>query len=156
MLTRIAPLAAMLLLAPAASAMAQRSDTGAALKWFVPSLLPPGARAAVVRGDPTGPGECTLELSMPNGYRLPPHYHPSYEHVEVRAGTLLVGTGDRLDPQRTRPLAAGDSATAPAGIHHFSIAQGRTELSVTFMGPYTITYLRAEDAPRPRIFPSGY
>jgi quercetin dioxygenase-like cupin family protein len=156
-LRRIAPLAAMLLLAPAAGAMAQTSDSGAALKWFVPPLLPPGARLAVVSGDPTAPGECTLELSMPNGYRLPPHYHPSYEHVEVREGTLLVGMGDRLDPQRTRPLAAGDSATAPAGMHHFSIAQGRTELSVTFMGPYTITYLRAEDAPpRPRVFPSGY
>jgi hypothetical protein len=24
------------------------------------------------------------------------------------------------------------------------------------MGPYTITYLRAEDAPRPRTFPFGY
>jgi hypothetical protein len=29
-------------------------------------------------------------------------------------------------------------------------------LLVTFMGPYTITYLRAEDAPRPRVFPLGY
>jgi hypothetical protein len=50
----------------------------------------------------------------------------------------------------------GDSATAPAGMHHFSIAKGQTLLSVTFMGPYTITYLRAEDAPRPRNFPFGY
>jgi quercetin dioxygenase-like cupin family protein len=93
---------------------------------------------------------------MPDGYRLPPHFHPSYEHVEVRAGTLLVGMGDELDPARTRPLTAGDSATAPAGMHHFSIAQGRTVLSVTFAGPYTITYVRAEDAPRPRVFPEGY
>jgi hypothetical protein len=90
---------------------------------------------------------------MPNGYRFPPHSHPSNEHVE---GTLLVGVGDLLDPKLTQALAAGDSATAPAGIHHFSIAKGRTVVSVTFMGPYTITYLRAEDAPRPRNFPFGY
>ena len=64
--------------------------------------------------------------------------------------------GDRLDPKKTRPLAAGDSATAPAGMHHFSIAKGRTVLLVTFTGPYTITYLRAEDAPQPRVFPNGY
>ena len=51
-----------------------------------------------------------------------------------------------------RALAAGDSATAPAGMHHFSIAKGRTVLSVTFMGPYTITYLRAEDASRRPVF----
>jgi quercetin dioxygenase-like cupin family protein len=151
--TRIAPLAALLLAAPAAVAMAQTSAAPAALKWSVPTLLPPGALIAVVSGDPTAPGESTLELSMPDGYRLPPHYHPSYEHVEVREGELLVGMGDRLDPKQTRPLAAGDSATAPAGMHHFSIAKGRTLLSVTFIGPYTITYLRAEDAPHPRVFP---
>jgi quercetin dioxygenase-like cupin family protein len=136
--------------------MAQASANGAPLQWSVPPVLPPGALIAVVSGDPTGPGESTLELSMPDGYRIPPHSHPSYEHVEVREGTLLVGMGDRLDPKLTRALAAGDSATAPAGMHHFSIAKGRTVLSVTFIGPYTITYLRAEDAPRRQVFPFGY
>ena len=143
-----------LLLAP--GAMAQASAHPARLRWFVPPLLPPGALIAVVSGDPTAPGVSTLQLSMPDGYRFPPHYHPSFEHVEVREGTLLAGMGDRIDPKRTRALAAGDSATAPAGMHHFSIAKGRTVLSVTFMGPYTITYLRAEDAPRRPVFPFGY
>jgi quercetin dioxygenase-like cupin family protein len=95
-------------------------------------------------------------VSMPDGYRLPPHFHPSHEHVEVREGMLLVGTGDELDPKRTQALTAGDSATAPSGVHHFSIARGRTVVAATFTGPYTITYLRAEDAPRPRNFPFGY
>jgi quercetin dioxygenase-like cupin family protein len=140
----------------APGAMAQASAGPASLHWSVPPVLPPGALIAVVSGDPTGPGESTLELSMPNGYRIPPHSHPHYEHVEVREGTLLVGMGDELDPKQTRALAAGDSATAPAGMHHFSIARGRTVLSVTFIGPYTITYVRAEDAPRPRVFPVGY
>jgi quercetin dioxygenase-like cupin family protein len=126
------------------------------LHWSVPPVLPPGALISVVSGDPTRPGKFTLLVSMPNGYRIPPHSHPSYEHVEVKEGTLLVGVGDRLDPKMTHALAAGDSATAPAGVHHFSIAKGRTLLSATFMGPYTITYVRAEDAPQPRGFPFGY
>ena len=138
------------------SAAAQGSAEPASLHWSVPPVLPPGALIAVVSGDPTGPGEFTLLVSMPNGYRIPPHSHPSYEHVEVKEGTLLVGTGDELDPKMTQALAAGDSATAPAGMHHFSIAKGRTLLSATFVGPYTITYVRAEDAPRPRTFPFGY
>jgi quercetin dioxygenase-like cupin family protein len=136
--------------------MAQTAAESASLHWQVPDVLPPGALIAIVRGDPTGPGESTLELSMPNGYRIPPHFHPGFEHVEVREGTLLAGMGDRLDPKRTQPLGGGDSATAPAGMHHFSIAKGHTVLSVTFMGPYTITYVRAEDAPRPRGFPFSY
>ena len=64
--------------------------------------------------------------------------------------------GDELDPKQTRALAAGDSATAPAGMHHFWVASGRTEVSFTFNGPYTITYLRVEDAPGRRVFPFGY
>ena len=124
--------------------------------WLVPPVLPPGAFIAVVSGDPARSGPFTLLVSMPNGYRIPPHSHPSYEHVEVKEGTLLVGTGDELDPKMTQALAAGDTATAPEGMHHFSIAKGRTLLSATFMGPYTITYVRAEDAPKPRNFPFGY
>ena len=148
-------MAAALSLLRTADSGAQASAQGRRLQWLVPTLLPPGARLAVISGDPTAPGECTLELSLPNGYRLPPHYHPSYEHDEVQQGTLLIGMGDRLDPKLTKPLAAGDSAMAPAGMHHFSIAKGRTVLLVRFNGPYTITYLRAEDAPRPPVFPQG-
>jgi len=77
---------------------------------------------------------------MPNGYRIPPHFHPGYEHVEVGKGTLLVGMADKVDPKRTRTLSTGDSATARRGCN----------------GPFTITYLRAEDAPRRRVFPFGY
>ncbi|MFL5448264.1 MAG: cupin domain-containing protein [Gemmatimonadales bacterium] len=128
----------------------------ASLQWIVPPVLPPGALISVVSGDPTRTGEFTLLVSMPDGYRIPPHSHPSYERVEIKEGTLLVGTGDRLDSKMTQALAAGDSATAPAGMHHFSIAKGRTLLSATFIGPYTITYVRAEDAPKPRTFPFGY
>ena len=153
------PLAALvtasLLLSPARAAVAQEV-ADSALHWTAATLLPPGARLAVISGDPTAPVETTMLVSMPDGYRFPPHSHPSFEHVEVKQGTLLAGMGDRLDPTHTRALTVGDSATAPAGMHHFSIAKGQTVLSVTFMGPYTITYLRAEDAPRSRVFPIGY
>ena len=151
----VVPAASVWLLA-APGAMAQASADPARPQWQVPDVLPPGALIALVSGDPTGPGESTLLLSMPDGYRIPPHHHPGYEHVEVREGTLLVGMGDRIDPKQTRALIVGDSATAPAGMHHWSIAQGRTVLVVTFNGPYTITYVRAWDAPRPRVFPFGY
>lgn len=147
---------ALLVIVPAKAAKAQTSAEPAKLHWTVATLLPPGALLAVVSGDPTAPGQCTMLVSMPNGYRLPPHYHPSYEHVEVREGMILAGMGDTLDAKRTRALTVGDSATAPAGMHHFSIAKGRTVLAVTFDGPYTISYLNAEDAPQARVFPLGY
>jgi quercetin dioxygenase-like cupin family protein len=143
-----------LLAAP--DAMAQSLADPASLRWAVPTTLPTSALVAVVSGDPTAPGESTFLISMPNGYRIPPHFHPSDTHVEVREGTLLVGMGDKLDPKRARALAPGDSATTPAGIHHFWIARGPTVVFLEFIGPFTITYLRAEEAPRRSVFPFGY
>jgi hypothetical protein len=136
---------------------AQSADTTTPLQWAAaPSLLPPGALIAVVSGDPTRPGESTIELSMPDGYRMPPHFHPTDERVEVKQGTLLVGMGDRLDIKQTVPLDVGVTVNAPAGMHHYSVAKGVTVVAVTFMGPYTITYLNAYEAPRRRNFPYGY
>jgi mannose-6-phosphate isomerase-like protein (cupin superfamily) len=136
---------------------AQREATKAPLQWAAaPSLLPSGALIAVVAGDPAGPDQSTIELSMPDGYRMPPHFHPTDEHVEVKQGTLLIGMGDRLDVKKTIPVAVGDTGTAPAGVHHFSIARGATIVAVTFMGPYTITYVNGYEAPRRGAFPYGY
>jgi hypothetical protein len=111
---------------------------------------------AVISGDPTQPGRSTIELSMPDGYRMPPHFHPTDERVEVKQGTLLIGMGDRLDAKKTLPLAVGDTVNAPAGFHHYSIAKARTVVSVTFIGPYTITYVHAYESPRQGSFPFGY
>jgi mannose-6-phosphate isomerase-like protein (cupin superfamily) len=93
---------------------------------------------------------------MPDGYRMPPHFHPTDERVEVKQGTLLVGMGDRLDARKTLPLTVGDTGVAPAGVHHYSIARGATVIAVTFIGPYTITYVNVYEAPGQRSFPFGY
>ena len=149
-------IAASMGLLAASHAIAQSPADSVSLQWSVPTTLPPSARVAVANGDPTGPGETTFLIAMPTGYRIPPHFHPSNVQVEVREGTLLVGMGDEVDPRQAQPLAAGDSASVPAGMHHFWIASGRTVAALRFTGPFTITYLRAEDAPRSRLFPFGY
>lgn len=124
------------------------------LKWVVaPAVLPRGAMIAVVSGDPTAPGHSTIQLAMPDGYTMPPHYHPMEERVQVPEGTLLVGMGDKLDPKQTLALAVGDTIVPPAGFHHFSIAKGATVVQVTFEGPYIITYVHEYQAPRSESFP---
>jgi len=140
----------------ASNAIAQSVAAPESLQWRIPSTLPISARVATLRGDPAAPAEATLLISMPNGYEIGPHFHPGPLHVEVREGTLLIGMGDTLDPKRARSLTAGDSITVAAGMHHFWIAKGRTIASMSFMGPFTITYLRSEDAPRRKVFPFGY
>jgi mannose-6-phosphate isomerase-like protein (cupin superfamily) len=141
----------------AGSLAAQDSAATPALHFIaVPPILLPGAQIAIVSGDPSAPGPCTVELIMPDGYRMPPHSHPVDEHVQVLEGTLLIGLGDKLDARKTMPAQAGDTGTAPAGAHHNTVAKGRTRIRVSFMGPYTITYVNSYEVPRQPSFPIGY
>jgi hypothetical protein len=75
-----------LLALPIASVVAQESKavvvTPDATQWGpAPAILPIGAKLAVLDGDPTKPGLFTMRRSMPDGYRIPPHFHPVDEHV---------------------------------------------------------------------------
>src|SRR5438477_10954521 len=42
-----------------------------------PPSLPAGAKVAVLEGDPAKPGFFTMRAWMPDGYRIPAHYHPN-------------------------------------------------------------------------------
>jgi quercetin dioxygenase-like cupin family protein len=127
-------------------------------QWLpTPSILPVGGKIAVVSGNPFAPGAFTLEFVMPDGYTLPPHTNPSNEHVLVKSGALVVGTGSKIDRKKSATLTAGDTASAPAGVPHWSIAQGETHLIITeAMGPYGIAYMSVRDEPGSHAFPSGY
>lgn len=145
------PIATALICAPLAA-----QPGNAPLAWGpAPAVFPAGARMAVVSGDPGKAGMFTVQLSMPDGYRIPPHYHPSDEHVVVRQGTLMVGMGEVLDPAMAKAMAPGDSGTLPARKPHFAFTRGETVISVSAMGPFGMTYVNpADDPQKPK--PIGY
>jgi len=152
------PVVALVVLPLAAASLAAQSSSppAPAVRWVpAPALFPRGAQIAVLSGDPFKPVVLKVLVSMPDGYRMPPHFHATDEHVEVRQGTFLVGMGDKLDARKTIPLAAGDTATAPAGMHHYFVTKGATIVSVTIMGPYVLTYVHPRDEPW-GVFPYGY
>ena len=152
MKTYLAVAIASLLLAPALWAQGATSPSGQ--PWLsAPDILIPGSLLAVVSGNPAEPGRSVIQIYMPDGYRMPPHLHPTDEHVKVLSGALLIGVGKKLDAKRTMKLVPGDSGTAPTGAAHYSIASGPTILEVSFEGPYTVTYLNAYEAPRSPAFP---
>ena len=119
------------------------------IKWGpAPPFLPAGAHAAVLQGDPGSSGEYTLRLQVPDGYIVPPHYHPTDENVSVLSGTLLLGMGDEIDRRTAERLTAGGFMTAKANMHHYAVAVGPTVLQVHGNGPFAITYVRVTDDPR--------
>jgi uncharacterized protein (TIGR02246 family) len=113
-----------------------------------PPSLPPGAKIAVLEGDPTQPGPFTFRLKFPAGYRIPPHFHPVIEHATVVSGALSIGQGDRWDDSKLVRLDADDFIHMPPGERHFARATGETVLQLHSTGPWGITYVNPQDDPR--------
>src|SRR5713226_8801385 len=79
------------------------------LKWApAPNSLPSGAEVAVLDGDMSKKGSLfTIRIRMPDGYKVPPHFHPADEHVTVLSGALYMGLGDKVDPSTAMEMRAG-------------------------------------------------
>lgn len=139
-------------MASVANAQTRQSGTARvskALSWGpAPAVFPAGARMAVERGDPSKSGEFVVRLSFPAGYRIPPHWHPTAEHVRIRKGAFLVGMGDSIDESKAMTMAPGDTGTIPPKMHHFAVAREATVLSIRATGPFAMTYVKEADDPR--------
>src|SRR5207247_8687824 len=67
------------------------------IEWkAAPAALPPGAKMAVLEGDPTKEGPFVVRFQFPEGYHVPPHTHPKTERVTVISGSLYLTTGEAL------------------------------------------------------------
>ena len=113
-----------------------------------PASLPEGAQVAMLEGDPSQPGVFTMRLKLPDGYIIPPHWHPNVERVTVISGTFNLGHGSEVDPEATDTLPAGSYTSMPPGMHHFAIAEGETVIELTSVGPWEIHYIDPADDPR--------
>jgi quercetin dioxygenase-like cupin family protein len=120
------------------------------MKWGpAPPAIPPGAQAAVIEGDPSKPGSAfAVRLKFPDGYRVPPHWHPADEKVVVLQGTLGMGLGEKFDPAAGHELPAGSYAVMPTGVRHFAWAKGETVIQVSAVGPFEVNYVNPADDPR--------
>jgi quercetin dioxygenase-like cupin family protein len=119
------------------------------LKWIdPPAILPPGAKVAVLEGDPGKDGPFVMRVRMPDGYRIPPHTHPKPERITVISGTFNVAMGDKFDLTKGRAMPAGAFGTWPAGMKHYVWAKGDTVIQLHGTGPWTLAYLNAKDDPR--------
>jgi quercetin dioxygenase-like cupin family protein len=133
----------------AAAATSKSKSKSSTLKWGpAPAVFPTGARMAVVSGDPSKAAPFVVQLSMPAGYKIPPHFHPTDEVVQVKKGTFLVGMGDTFDAAKTKPMKVGEKGTVPAQMHHFAMAKVATTVSVSAMGPFAMTYVNPADNPQ--------
>jgi quercetin dioxygenase-like cupin family protein len=138
-----------LVLTPALPAQGTPTAKADSLQWGpAPAVFPAGAKMAVVSGDPSKPGPFVIQLAMPDGYRLAPHFHPTAETVEVKQGTFLFAMGDTFDLAKTKPMNVGEKGSIPANMHHYATAKGATVVAVTSTGPFALTYVNPADNPQ--------
>jgi len=119
------------------------------LKWGdAPPGLPPGAKLAVLAGDPNKKGPFTVRLQTPAGYKVPPHTHPTTEHITVISGTFNIGTGDKFDEAAGKELGAGGYMVMPPGMKHYAWTPAEAIIQVHGIGPFVIKYVNPADDPR--------
>jgi quercetin dioxygenase-like cupin family protein len=91
----------------------------------VPGFLPAGAELAVLEGDPTAStGDFTIRLKLPDGYRIPPHWHPNRENATVISGNFKIGKGDTFDESKMTTFGAGSFGYMDPSVHHYVMASG--------------------------------
>ena len=113
-----------------------------------PGSLLPGARFAVLDGDPSKEGLFVMRIWMPDGFKIQPHWHPKVERITVISGTFHLGMGETFDAAATRAMPAGTFGYWSAGMRHFAWVKGETVLQLHGVGPWSITYVNPADDPR--------
>ena len=114
----------------------------------VPPFIPPGAQLAVLEGNPMATtGDYTIRLKMPDGYRIPVHWHPKRENVTVISGKLKLGMGDQFDESKMKSYGPGSFAYLDPDMHHYVSADGNTIVQVHGMSPVQFNYVNPDDDP---------
>ena len=136
--------------AQAPSSQTRHVFTPDTIPWGpAPPVVPAGAQFAVLEGDPTAStGDYTVRLKMPDGYRIPPHWHPLRENVTVISGTFKVGMGDVFVKEKMAALPAGSFGYLDPDMHHYAMACGEVVVQVHGMSPLQFNYINPQDEPR--------
>lgn len=148
------PLAAAAVLTVASMSPGQASDQHTIVRpddvqWqTAPPVLPRGAQAATLYGDPAKEGPFGMRVKLPANYRIPPHTHPRLENVTILSGAFNLGMGEQADPEKVQNLTAGAFFSMPPGVAHYVMTQDETVIEVNAMGPWGLTYVNPQDDPR--------
>jgi quercetin dioxygenase-like cupin family protein len=94
-------------------------------------------QVSLLEGDPSQAGSSfTLRIKLAAGTRVPPHWHPTDEHITVLQGRFSLGMGDEYNEASLQELPTGSYASMPKGMTHFALATGDTIVQVHGVGPF--------------------
>lgn len=116
------------------------------ITWKDAPSIGPGAKTAVINGDPKSSGPFVMRLKLAPKSKIGVHTHPADENVTVLSGTLYFAAGDKFDAKTAKPFGPGS---------YFSIEKGKPMFAYTTdeeavvqlngIGPWGLTYLDGPD-----------
>jgi quercetin dioxygenase-like cupin family protein len=111
--------------------------------------FPPGARLAVLVGDPTKPGPYLIRVKVSAGVKILPHKHPEDRIYTVISGVFYIGLGEEFDETKLTAHAPGSVLILPGDQSHFHWAKsGEYIAQVSAIGPLGLAYVDPADDPR--------
>jgi uncharacterized RmlC-like cupin family protein len=119
------------------------------IKWQDAPSIGPGAKHAVIQGDPKSSGPFVMRIKIPPKTTIGVHTHPTTENVTVLAGTLYFAAGDKLNPSAARAFGPGSFFSIEQGKPMFAYSKN-TEVTIQLHGngPWGIDYLDSGARPK--------
>jgi quercetin dioxygenase-like cupin family protein len=139
---------------PAAAAAGMHGAAGmphtvasSSVTWSDAGGMPKGVQSSLVWGNPAK-GPYLVMLKIPAGTVIMPHTHTAEEVTTVLSGTLLFGSGEKVDEAKATELTAGGYLDVPPKAPHW--ARAKTEVvTVRFAnGAGDVMYVDPKDDPR--------
>lgn len=118
------------------------------IKWADAPSVGPGAKTAVIDGDPKSSGPFVMRLKVPPKTKLRVHTHPTDENVTILSGTLYFAAGDKFDAKTAKPFSPGSYFSIEKGKPMFAYTKNKEAvLQLHGNGPWGLTYLDQADGP---------
>lgn len=118
------------------------------VKWQDAPTLAPGAKTAVIDGDPKAAGPFVMRLKLPPHSTIQLHTHPATENVTVLSGTLYFAASDKYDRKSAKAFGPGSYFSIAAGKPMFAYStDGEVVAQIHGTGPWGITYIESKDRP---------
>lgn len=118
------------------------------IKWNDAPSIGPGAKAAVIDGDPKSSGSFVMRLKVPPKTKIGVHTHPADENVTVLSGTLYFAASDKFDAKTAKAFGPGSYFSIAKGKPMFAYTKDKeTVLQLNGIGPWGLAYLDPADDP---------
>lgn len=122
------------------------------IKWQDAPSIGPGAKHAVIHGDPKSSGPFVMRIKIPPKTTIGVHTHPATENVTVLSGTLYFAAGDKLNPSAAKEFGPGSYFSIEQGKPMFAFSKN-TEVTIQLHGngPWGIDYLDSSAASKTAV-----